>query len=128
MRIHALFLAAMAAAAMASGPSQAADRRPDPNPDEPAAGIRLEAIYNVVYAVQERLGSLGYQPGGADGVWGPNTRNAVNAYRRDNDLWAGTGLDWDVIEAMFGRDYIQWKIDDRAASEGPTPPEAVSTL
>ena len=117
MRLQTVIPIAIAAAAMASGPSHAADRRVESNPDEWAPDIRLEVIYNVVYAVQERLGSLGYEPGGADGVWGPNTRNAVNAYRRDNDLWAGTGLDWDVIEAMFGRDYIQWKLDDRASSE-----------
>jgi len=36
--------------------------------------------------LQRRLTSLGYSPGGADGMLGPNTRQAVKQFQRDNDL------------------------------------------
>lgn len=40
------------------------------------------AVYNVQVALQK----LGYRPGPADGVYGPQTRKAIKRYQRDHGL------------------------------------------
>lgn len=42
----------------------------------------------MVKDVQAALGQAGYNPGPADGIIGPRTRDAITAYQRDNDLSA----------------------------------------
>ena len=42
---------------------------------------------------QHRLQSLGYQPGGADGIMGGKTRRAIMSFQRDNGLSATGKLD-----------------------------------
>jgi len=75
----------------------------------------LSFQHNVVYAVQQKLADMGYDPKGVDGVWGPNTLSALNRYRRDNEMRERRGLDWSVIAHLFGVDYVRWKIDDLAS-------------
>ena len=41
---------------------------------------------STVRALQQALTSAGYNPGGTDGVYGPNTANAVRAYQKANGL------------------------------------------
>ncbi len=50
-----------------------------------------------VIAVQERLASLGYDPGRIDGELGPNTHAAIAAYLADQ------GLDWPLPERLSRR-------------------------
>lgn len=40
----------------------------------------------LVADVQSALNRAGYNPGPADGVYGPHTRTAISAYQRDNGL------------------------------------------
>ena len=40
----------------------------------------------LVEDVQSALNRAGYNPGPADGVYGPRTRNAISAYQHDNGL------------------------------------------
>lgn len=40
----------------------------------------------LVEDVQSALNNAGYNPGPADGIYGPRTRNAISAYQRDNGL------------------------------------------
>ena len=106
----------MALLALAPESSQAAERRVESGPLDITSITQVRFMHNVVYAVQRKLASLGYDPGGVDGLWGPNTQNALNAYRRDKGLRTQRGLDWGVLESLFGRDYIQWKIDDLSSA------------
>jgi peptidoglycan hydrolase-like protein with peptidoglycan-binding domain len=39
-----------------------------------------------VKAIQEKLVSLGYDTGGIDGIYGPNTRNAVMLFQESRNL------------------------------------------
>ena len=46
---------------------------------------------NRIFTLQYRLNARGHDPGPLDGVWGPRTRAAVEAYRRDpHEPWATT--------------------------------------
>ncbi len=52
---------------------------PDTAPARPAAD-------ETARAVQQKLNELGYNAGTADGLIGPSTRSAINAFQRDNGL------------------------------------------
>ncbi|MFN8032799.1 MAG: peptidoglycan-binding domain-containing protein [Mycobacterium sp.] len=59
-----------------------------------------------VMRVQEALRVLGYDPGGLDGVFGPNTGTAVSAYKADQGLSptdpvVGPGTSTALDDAMF---------------------------
>lgn len=41
---------------------------------------------NLVRAVQRKLTELNYDPGPADGVYGPKTRYGIRQYQRANDM------------------------------------------
>lgn len=61
---------------------------PPPSAPELATNVRLEvgSEGEQVRALQEILERLGYDPGGIDGIFGPNTRKAVVAFQRDRGL------------------------------------------
>lgn len=50
--------------------------------------LRQESRGNYVFILQDLLNALGYGTGGLDGVFGNNTRNAVQRYQRENGLTA----------------------------------------
>ena len=54
---------------------------------------------NLTKWVQERLNTLGYNCGNADGVAGVKTMNAVYQFQKDNNLGVGYlgGTDWDKL-------------------------------
>ncbi|MCG8440714.1 MAG: peptidoglycan-binding protein [Caulobacterales bacterium] len=60
---------------------------------------RTNATRDKVREVQVALGSLGYAPGGADGVFGPRTLAAMEAFQRDRDLSIGQ-LTRETVEAL----------------------------
>lgn len=50
------------------------------------ASEKQDANRAAVIRVQAGLAKLGYDPGPADGIWGPKTETAIRAYQRDNSL------------------------------------------
>ncbi|MEQ1888163.1 MAG: peptidoglycan-binding domain-containing protein [Alphaproteobacteria bacterium] len=65
------------------------------------------ASYNkgspIVENVQVALGQAGYNPGPADGVIGPRTRNAISAYQRDNAMTADGRPSSSLLEHLRSR-------------------------
>jgi peptidoglycan hydrolase-like protein with peptidoglycan-binding domain len=53
-----------------------------------------------IRAVQAGLNSRGYAAGPADGVMGPSTRNAIQAYRRQNQLGASASITANLLESL----------------------------
>ena len=53
-----------------------------------------------VESVQRRLTELGYEPGPADGLMGPRTRDAVRALQRDRGLPRSGRIDDATLEAL----------------------------
>lgn len=60
----------------------------------------LEGNINETWLLQRRLDALGFDPGSVDGLMGPMTRRALNAWRAQNGLGSG-GLD-DSARARLG--------------------------
>ncbi|MDD4135325.1 MAG: von Willebrand factor type A domain-containing protein [Eubacteriales bacterium] len=54
-----------------------------------------------VLALQQRLQNLGYYPGPLDGVFGPDTTNALTLFQRDNGLLASGMLDEITFRLLF---------------------------
>ncbi len=52
--------------------------------------------------VQSALNERGYSAGPADGVMGPSTRSAIQAYRRDNGLDSSADVTADLLESLAG--------------------------
>lgn len=48
--------------------------------------VSSEVVSNQISAVQKKLAQLGYDPGPADGVLGPQTTEAIKQFQRDNGL------------------------------------------
>ena len=68
----------------------------------PAAALsKLGSRGSEVTKVQQKLLSLGYRPGAADGVYGEQTRAAVLAFQKDHDLVAD-GIAGAVTLAALG--------------------------
>jgi peptidoglycan hydrolase-like protein with peptidoglycan-binding domain len=55
---------------------------------------------SLVMSAQDRLNRLGYSAGPADGVMGPQTRDAIADFQNDNNLPASGGLDTATIRAL----------------------------
>lgn len=55
-----------------------------------------------VTRLQQRLAAAGFNPGGADGVFGPRTRSAVLAFQRARGLGADGVVGPNTSEKLFG--------------------------
>jgi len=55
---------------------------------------------NVVAAVQQRLAELGYYHGVIDGVVGPQTRTAINAYKANHGLVVDGTISRPLLDRM----------------------------
>ena len=55
---------------------------------------------NIIKDVQEKLVVLGYDCGTPDGIMGAETKSAIDAYRRDNNLAGGDGIDGDFLSSI----------------------------
>lgn len=60
-------------------------------------------------AAQGALVFLSYKPGDPDGVVGQNTRNAIVAFRRDNNMGTSDALDDPVFQANMGKAGLVWR-------------------
>lgn len=103
------------ALAAARGHAQAADFRdrlaPQLSPESrkraetvmrrygPAASAGYVDAHSIRF-MQTALAELGFQPGAADGIFGPRTRAALQAYRDKKDLRAGSGPNRAVAIAL----------------------------
>jgi peptidoglycan hydrolase-like protein with peptidoglycan-binding domain len=54
----------------------------------------------LVKVVQEALAEKGYDPGPIDGLFGPLTQNALDAYQKANELDGGGHLTEETVEHM----------------------------
>ena len=73
-----------------------------------AAGARalehegyVSPSFNLVKKVQQTLIEKGYEPGVVDGLWGPNTRAALNAFRKDHGLPENSDLTEEALDLLF---------------------------
>lgn len=72
-------------------------------PGRPAPAATAQAPADIepgVAAVQRALAELGYDPGPADGVMGPRTRQAIAAFQRDRGLPATGAVDGPTTAAL----------------------------
>lgn len=66
--------------------SQAGDDMAAENSEMQKQLEAYQSTYNLVKAVQKRLDVWGYRPGPIDGIFGPETRAALMAFQKDNEL------------------------------------------
>lgn len=57
---------------------------------------------NFISAVQDVLIKARFNPGPADGRWGPKTRSALEAYQRARHLPSTGDIDASTLRALFG--------------------------
>ena len=55
---------------------------------------------NLIRAVQEKLNSLGFDAGKADGIIGPRTRQAISDYQQQNNLTVDGQISSALLEAL----------------------------
>lgn len=53
-----------------------------------------------IMQAQQKLSVMGYDPGAVDGVLGPRTRQALQAFQQDHDLPSTGTLDAQTLEAL----------------------------
>lgn len=70
------------------------------NPDLRAGSSRTVQVDPDVRKAQELLKLLGYYPGAVDGISGPQTRSAVERFRRDQRLSAGSRVDAQLLQQL----------------------------
>ena len=59
-----------------------------------------------IRAVQQELKAAGIYKGAIDGVWGPDSRSAIERYQAQHGLYASGQLDHDTLQAMGGGDSV----------------------
>ena len=62
--------------------------------------LQRQARFNLIKAVQQKLTEGGYQPGPVDGLEGPRTRAAIQAFQRDNNLSPDGELGHDTLHSL----------------------------
>ena len=77
-----------------SAPAAVAALRPEPADDWP----EIDPL--VVESVQDDLVNLGYDPGPADGIWGPQTAAAIRAFQRDAGVPADGRITATLVNAL----------------------------
>lgn len=81
-------------------------RDPSCSLDASYAGKSVSELeVEIVAAVQRRMLALGFNAGRADGIWGPRTSAAFEAFLRSNNLEGHLGLTREVIKALWNIDY-----------------------
>jgi peptidoglycan hydrolase-like protein with peptidoglycan-binding domain len=75
--------------------------------------------------IQRRLVDLGYDPGAADGLFGPRTRAAIRAFQADRGLPATGRPDGTTLQALFAAVPPATPADKRAPADDPPSLEAV---
>ena len=83
------------------------------------------AIDPVLQDAQRKLNTLGYDPGMADGVYGPRTRQALEAFQREQHLPVSGLLDTATLQALDRETMPQDGTEHRAVPEPPSPLQAV---
>ena len=86
--------------AQQSGPGVGTDPVGPVAGDDPVEERLLNLTYAERREVQSRLTTLGYNTGGADGVFGPNTRRAIATWQRDEALRVSGYLTADQLRAL----------------------------
>ena len=113
---EATLTALAAAVAPASAPSAAAA----PNPFPQLVGLRPGALGDSVKELQQRLLDLGVRVrGGADGVFGPATAQAVKAFQTSRSLEA-TGIVDDATATALGSEAAPATTGTSTAAAGTT--------
>lgn len=85
--------------------------------DAPAE--RAAADGNLVSGLQGDLAALGYRPGPVDGVYGPKTRAAIEAYQRDHGLPVDGRPSARLAQHIRGEQETRQQADRAAAEAGP---------
>jgi peptidoglycan hydrolase-like protein with peptidoglycan-binding domain len=66
------------------------------------AGGSSTASASEIRDVQQQLRSRGYNVGPVDGIYGPQTRSAMNRFQRDNNLQQTSRLDDNTMQMLTG--------------------------
>jgi peptidoglycan hydrolase-like protein with peptidoglycan-binding domain len=82
---------------------------------------------DLVKAVQKRLAAFGYTPGPSDGVVGRKTRNAIEAFQRDEGLPA-TGEPTPMLAKLMETKLASTLVQPKPATPPPTAPHQTADL
>ncbi len=55
---------------------------------------------NLIRALQERLAEVGFNPGPADGIYGPKTARAIRAFQRYKGLTQDGQISEELLQAL----------------------------
>lgn len=83
-----------------ASPESQTSQEPAQSPGE-AQSPAIPAEGVVIIQIQKRLAAEGYDPGTADGVWGPQTEAAVRNFQKDQDLNATGQLNEETIAILL---------------------------
>jgi len=64
------------------------------------SGMGMSSNTETVRQVQQALSTKGHDPGPADGIMGPRTRAALQAYQRSQNLSGASGLDQRTLDSL----------------------------
>ncbi len=71
-----------------------------PEPATPGTAQDLAVTAGEIRQIQVLLAEQGYDPGPADGVMGPSTRRAIEAYEQDNNLSVSGEPSFSLLDAL----------------------------
>lgn len=71
-----------------------------PEPVTPGTAQDLAVTRQEIEEIQRLLSEHGYEPGPADGLMGPSTRTAIEAFERDNNLSISGEPSFSLLEAL----------------------------